>query len=147
HSPPRRGGVVCATKKMPRSHQSGADGVVRPARPRFRRADHPVRSNLGGFAKSYWCRGHPSSARRGIFGCGFAALSLFLAVPAFAQNLASTAKAAAPADPTGYWVSVVTEDYRWRMFTPLKGDAASVPINDAGRKIVDAWDPAKDEAA
>jgi hypothetical protein len=50
-------------------------------------------------------------------------------------------------DLTGYWVSVVTEDYRWRMFTPLKGDAASVPINGEGRKIVDAWDPAKDEAA
>src|SRR5690349_7317495 len=59
----------------------------------------------------------------------------------------STAKAASPADLTGYWVSVVTEDYRWRMVTPLKGDAASVPINDAARKIVDAWDPAKDDAA
>ena len=59
----------------------------------------------------------------------------------------STAKAASPADLTGYWVSVVTEDCRWRMVTPLKGDAASVPINDAARKIVDAWDPAKDEAA
>jgi hypothetical protein len=56
-------------------------------------------------------------------------------------------KAGAIEDLTGYWVSVVTEDYRWRMFTPLKGDAASVPINDEGRKIVDAWDPAKDEAA
>jgi len=63
------------------------------------------------------------------------------------QASPTTAKAAAPADLTGYWVSVVTEDYRWRMVTPLKGDAASVPINDAGRKIVDAWDPAKDEAA
>jgi hypothetical protein len=56
-------------------------------------------------------------------------------------------KAGATEDLTGYWVSVVTEDYRWRMFTPLKGDAASIPINDEGRKIVDAWDPAKDEAA
>ena len=32
----------CATKEMPRSHRSGADGVVRPAYPRFRRSDHPV---------------------------------------------------------------------------------------------------------
>ena len=56
-------------------------------------------------------------------------------------------KAGAPVDLTGYWVSPVMEDYRWRMMTPLKGDAASVPINDAARKIVDAWDPAKDEAA
>jgi len=59
----------------------------------------------------------------------------------------ASAKAAAPVDLTGYWVSPVMEDYRWRMVTPLKGDAASVPINDAARKIVDAWDPAKDEAA
>jgi hypothetical protein len=58
-----------------------------------------------------------------------------------------TAKAAAPVDLTGYWVSPIFEDYRWRMFTPLKGDAASVPINNAARKIVDAWDPAQDEAA
>src|SRR5690349_25008378 len=59
----------------------------------------------------------------------------------------ASAKAAAPEDLTGYWVSPVMEDYRWRMITPLKGDAASVPINNAARKIVDGWDPAKDEAA
>ena len=59
----------------------------------------------------------------------------------------ATGKAAAPVDLTGYWVSVVTEDWRWRMVTPLKGDAASIPINAEARKIVDAWDPAKDEAA
>jgi hypothetical protein len=60
---------------------------------------------------------------------------------------ATAQRASAPMDLTGYWVSVVSEDYRWRMVTPLKGDAASVPINDAGRKIVNAWDPAKDAAA
>ena len=59
----------------------------------------------------------------------------------------TSGKAAAPVDLTGYWVSVVTEDWRWRMVTPLKGDAASIPINAEARKIVDAWDPAKDEAA
>jgi hypothetical protein len=53
----------------------------------------------------------------------------------------------APVDLTGYWVSVVTEDWRWRMVTPLKGDSASVPINREAKKIVDAWDPAADEAA
>jgi hypothetical protein len=58
-----------------------------------------------------------------------------------------TAKAAAPMDLTGTWVSVVTEDWRWRMVTPLKGDAASIPINAEARKVVEAWDPAKDEAA
>src|SRR2546426_11085731 len=38
----RRGG--CASNKKQRSHRSGADGVVRPARRRFRRADHPGRT-------------------------------------------------------------------------------------------------------
>src|SRR5438477_3387549 len=59
----------------------------------------------------------------------------------------ATAHAAAPVDFTGYWVSVVTEDWRWRMVTPAKGDFASIPFNAEGRKIGDAWDPAKDEAA
>jgi hypothetical protein len=58
-----------------------------------------------------------------------------------------TPKAAAPVDLTGYWVSIVTEDWRWRMVTPRKGDYASVPLNAEGRKVADAWDPAKDEAA
>lgn len=58
-----------------------------------------------------------------------------------------SARQAAPVDFTGTWVSPVMEDWRWRMVTPLKGDAASVPINGEGRKIVEAWDPAKDEAA
>jgi len=57
------------------------------------------------------------------------------------------AKEAAPVDFTGYWVSVVTEDWRWRMVTPAKGDFASIPLNAAGRTAGNAWDPAKDEAA
>ena len=54
---------------------------------------------------------------------------------------------AAPIDLTGYWVSVVTEDWRWRMVTPPKGDYQSLPLNQAARKAADAWDLAKDEAA
>jgi len=54
---------------------------------------------------------------------------------------------AAPVDLTGYWVSVVTEDWRWRMVTPIKGDFASIPLNTEGRRIGRLWDPAKDEAA
>src|SRR5262245_26044659 len=59
---------------------------------------------------------------------------------------APTARAAAPFDMTGYWVSIVSEDWRWRMF-PNKGDYAGVPLNAEARKLADAWDPAKDEAA
>jgi hypothetical protein len=57
------------------------------------------------------------------------------------------AKEGAPVDFTGYWVSVVTEDWRWRMVTPIKGDFASIPLTAEGRKVGNAWDPAKDEAA
>jgi len=54
---------------------------------------------------------------------------------------------AAPVDFTGQWVSVISEDWRWRMVTPLKGDFASLPLNVAGTKAGQAWDPARDEAA
>ena len=53
----------------------------------------------------------------------------------------------APVDLTGHWVSVVTEDWRWRMVTPARGDFAGVPLSPAARKLGQAWDPAKDEAA
>ncbi|MGA2715127.1 MAG: hypothetical protein ABSG41_18665 [Bryobacteraceae bacterium] len=56
------------------------------------------------------------------------------------------ARTIAPEDLTGYWVSVVTEDWRWRMVTPAKGDYASVPLNQAGRKAADSWNPDKDIA-
>jgi hypothetical protein len=58
-----------------------------------------------------------------------------------------TPRSIAPIDITGYWVAVVTEDWRWRMMTPAKGDYASVPINDEGRRVADAWNLSKDEAA
>ena len=56
-------------------------------------------------------------------------------------------RAAAPVDLTGYWVSVVTQDWRWRMVTPPKGDYSSVPITLEAKRVGDVWDPAKDEAA
>ena len=57
------------------------------------------------------------------------------------------ARDAAPIDLTGYWVSVVTEDWKLRMVTPRKGVYDTLTLNPAGRKVGDAWDPAKDEAA
>ena len=62
------------------------------------------------------------------------------------RGAATTAKAASPVDLTGYWVSVVSEDWRWRMVTPAKGDYQSVPLNPEGIKVAGTWDPAKDEA-
>ena len=58
-----------------------------------------------------------------------------------------TPKAAAPIDLTGYWVSVVSEDWRLRMVTPPKGDYDSIPLTAEGRRVADTWDPAKDDAA
>jgi hypothetical protein len=52
---------------------------------------------------------------------------------------------AAPFDMTGYWVSIVNEDWRWRMVTPPKGDYTSLAmLNAAGRAAADQWDPAQD---
>lgn len=60
---------------------------------------------------------------------------------------ATSARASAPIDLTGYWVSVVTEDWRYRMVTPLKGDYMFIPLNAEGRRVADAWNPDADEAA
>ena len=57
------------------------------------------------------------------------------------------ARPSAPIDLTGYWVSIVTQDWRWRMVTPAKGDYRGIPLTDEGRKVADTWDPARDEAA
>ena len=62
--------------------------------------------------------------------------------PATAAKPPATPRAAAPFDITGNWVSVVTEDWRWRMVVPRKGDYSSVPLNAVGRKVADSWDPA-----
>ena len=76
-----------------------------------------------------------------------------LAAPASAQQgrgappAPVSPRAGARIDLTGNWVSIVTEDWRFRMVTPPKGDYASVPLNPEGRKVADTWDPAKDEAA
>jgi hypothetical protein len=63
------------------------------------------------------------------------------------ERAASTAKASAPIDITGYWVAFVTEDWRFRMITPRKGDYQPVPMTPEALKIADAWDPAADEAS
>lgn len=69
-------------------------------------------------------------------------------------------KANAPIDLTGYWVSVITEDWHVRMLTAPKGDFGSgtnveglpfggggnIPYNTEGTNLGKAWDPAKDEA-
>jgi hypothetical protein len=59
----------------------------------------------------------------------------------------ATARTRAPIDLTGQWVAIISEDWRWRMVTPSKGDFPSIPLNLEGQKVAESWDPAKDEAA
>jgi hypothetical protein len=56
-------------------------------------------------------------------------------------------KTGAPIDITGNWVSLISDDWVYRMITPKKGDYLYVPLNAEGRRIADAWDPARDQAA
>ena len=56
-------------------------------------------------------------------------------------------RALASTDLTGYWVSLITEDWRFRMMTPPKGVRNNFPLTPAGVAATNAWDPAKDEAA
>jgi hypothetical protein len=64
--------------------------------------------------------------------------------PPAAQQPAApqTGQSAALADLTGYWVSVVNQDWYFRMITPPKGQYAQVPLNAAARQIADQFDPA-----
>ncbi len=58
-----------------------------------------------------------------------------------------TGRTAAPYDLAGYWVSLVTDDWRYRMLTPPKGNVDYLPITAEGRRVAGTWDPAKDAAA
>src|SRR5258707_13216259 len=55
-------------------------------------------------------------------------------------------RAAAPIDVTGYWGSIIVDEWRFRV-SPQKGDLPYMPLNQEARKIAQAWDPAKDEAS
>src|ERR1700694_1825684 len=77
-------------------------------------------------------------------------LALALAPAVWAQGRGGPAgppppaKAAAPFDPSGYWVSIIVDEWRFRV-TPQKGDILYLPLNAEARRIANSWDPAKDE--
>ena len=60
---------------------------------------------------------------------------------------APTPRATAPSDFSGYWVSVITEDWKLRMVTPNKGVYDTLTLNAEGRRVAETFDPARDEAA
>src|SRR5215467_12817545 len=77
---------------------------------------------------------------------------VLLTSPAYAQRGARggpplSGRQAAAIDLTGYWVSVIMEDWKFRMVTPRRGVYDTLPLNAEGRKVGDTWDPARDEAA
>jgi hypothetical protein len=69
------------------------------------------------------------------------------AQPPRAAAAPASPRAAAPVDLTGYWVAVVSEDWRHRMATPRRGDYESLPLNAEGRRVADAWDLSADNAS
>jgi len=76
---------------------------------------------------------------------GISALGLTLC--ASAAQAPQSAKAAAPHELAGYWVSIVTEDWRFRMTTAKAGDYEGMPLSPLGQQVADAWDPAADTAS
>ncbi|HTW75084.1 MAG TPA: hypothetical protein VMD56_09235 [Steroidobacteraceae bacterium] len=71
------------------------------------------------------------------------------AAPPRTPAAAATPEAQTPLgfDLPGYWVSIVTQNWRFRMVVPLRGDYAEIPINLKAKQFADAWNPAPDEAA
>lgn len=51
----------------------------------------------------------------------------------------------APIDLSGYWVSVVSEDWRVRMTMGQKGDWQFMPLSAAGSKAAESADPARED--
>src|SRR5688572_33164455 len=88
-----------------------------------------------------------------VLSVAFASSAAFVAAPDAQPRRGApaaapaTPRAAAPFDITGHWVSLITGDWVYRMITPAKGDVSYVPPNPAGRRVADAREQARDEAA
>src|SRR5262245_41836469 len=79
---------------------------------------------------------------------GWAAIALIIGIGAAASAQSQpSARDAAPIDLTGYWVSYVTENWRYRMVTPAKGEYRRIPASPAALPLINAWDPAADDKA
>src|SRR5437762_2560737 len=98
----------------------------KPPSPRLRRVS-PKRSGGGRVALLWMLFGAVVSAQSG--------------------TAARPARDRAPIDLTGYWVSYVTENWRYRMVTPAKGEYRRIPVSPAALPLINNWDPAADERA
>jgi hypothetical protein len=84
-----------------------------------------------------------------------AAAAIFSALPftaVIAQNgppvsMHKSPKQMAPYDLTGYWVSIVDENWRFRMVTPPKGDFEGIFLTPKATQMAMNWDPDADKKA
>src|SRR5712692_8546358 len=53
----------------------------------------------------------------------------------------------APVDLAGYWVSRITDDWRYRMLTPPEGNVEYLPATLEARRVAEQWHPIQDAAA
>jgi hypothetical protein len=95
---------------------------------------------------------HKESPHQRFLMAGFLCAVVSLCLGVYGQGRgqrgsAQPARAIAPVDLTGYWVSVVSEDWRHRMMTPRRGDFESLPLNPEGIRVANAWDRTKDDQA
>jgi hypothetical protein len=76
-------------------------------------------------------------------------LLLLFALDASAQpgRQQQSAQEMAAIDITGNWVSLVTEDWRFRMVVAPAGDYEGIGLTPRGMEIADAWDPDVDLAS
>lgn len=70
-----------------------------------------------------------------------AALGLCAGTLALAQDTRPSARDAPALDMEGYWISAVTEDWKYRMVTPNAGEYGGIPLNAAARAEADAFNP------
>jgi len=59
-----------------------------------------------------------------------------------AQSESPSARQAPALALEGYWISVVTEDWQYRMVVPAGGEYEGIPLNDEGLAVADTWDAA-----
>ena len=74
-----------------------------------------------------------------VFGLSAMALSQ-------AQSDGPSARDTAALAMEGYWISVVTEDWKFRMVVPNPGEYEGIPLNAAARLEADTWDASTSNA-
>lgn len=67
--------------------------------------------------------------------------------PAMPGTPPASPRAQVPFDPSGYWVSLITRDWRFRMVVPGRGEYQGIPLSLAGKTFAESWNATADESA